>query len=175
MTEPNLRLPAVFCENLRFSAVSCALQMLEFPGEGVNLRKICGFLRKSAFWALSVTLVPSPSVRPDAGVQKVLVLKIPRTCCPEDHWFSYPFGSPLSDPRNRNHKSLAIGNHNFEVANFSRRNRSKIAVSQSQNRIYVALLKHYKTTKLAVPESKDLASEGVFGVAVIFLSCDCSR
>ena len=38
----------------------------------------------------------------------------------------------LSDPRNRNHKSLAIGNHNFEVACFSRRNRSKIAVSQSQ-------------------------------------------
>ena len=38
----------------------------------------------------------------------------------------------LSDPRNRNHKSLAIGNHNFEVASFSRRNRSKIAVSQSQ-------------------------------------------
>ena len=38
----------------------------------------------------------------------------------------------LSDPGNRNHKSLAIGNHNFEVASFSRRNRSKIAVSQSQ-------------------------------------------
>ena len=38
----------------------------------------------------------------------------------------------VSDPRNRNHKSLAIGNHNFEVASFSRRNRSKIAVSQSQ-------------------------------------------
>ena len=38
----------------------------------------------------------------------------------------------LSDPRNRNHKSLAIGNHNFEIASFSRRNRSKIAVSQSQ-------------------------------------------
>ena len=40
--------------------------------------------------------------------------------------------TPLSDPRNRNHKSLAIGNHNFEVASFFRRNRSKIAVSQSQ-------------------------------------------
>ena len=38
----------------------------------------------------------------------------------------------LSDPRSRNHKSLAIGNHNLEVASFSRRNRSKIAVSQSQ-------------------------------------------
>ena len=38
----------------------------------------------------------------------------------------------LSDPRNRNHKLLAIGNHNFEVASFSRRNRSKIAMSQSQ-------------------------------------------
>ena len=36
----------------------------------------------------------------------------------------------LSDPRNRNHKSLAIANRNFEVASFSRRNRSEIAVSQ---------------------------------------------
>ena len=107
----------------------------------------------------------------------------------------------LSDPRNRNHKSLAIGNHNFKVASFSRRNRSKIAVSQSQKshwakkiaaiqnhtlvvatysgggfQTHVALLKHYKNhTKLAVPESKELVSEGVFGVAVIFLSCDCSR
>ena len=56
MTEPNLRFPVVFCENLRFflrkSVVSCALQMLEFQGERViceNLRfsaKICalGFL-----------------------------------------------------------------------------------------------------------------------------------
>ena len=99
----------------------------------------------------------------------------------------------LSDPRNRNHKSLAIGNHNFEVASFSRRNRSKIAVSHSQKshwakkiaaiwnhtlvvatylgcfQTHVAFLKYYKYhTKLAVPESKELASEGVFGVAVIF-------
>ena len=37
----------------------------------------------------------------------------------------------LSDPPNRNHKSLAIGHHNFKVASFSCRNRSKIAVSQS--------------------------------------------
>ena len=36
----------------------------------------------------------------------------------------------LSDPRNRNHKSLAIANHNFEVASFSRRNRNEIAVLQ---------------------------------------------
>ena len=36
--------------------------------------------------------------------------------------------SILGDPRNRNHKSLAIANHNFEVASFSRRYRSKIAV-----------------------------------------------
>ena len=53
-----LRKSAVSSENLRFSAVSCALQMLEFPGEGVNQRK-------SAFWDFSVTLVPSPSARPD--------------------------------------------------------------------------------------------------------------
>ena len=36
----------------------------------------------------------------------------------------------LSDPRNRNHKSLAIANNNFEVASFSRRNRNEIAVLQ---------------------------------------------
>ena len=53
VTEPNLRFPAVFCDNLQFSEVFCVLQMLEFPGKGVNLRK-------SAFWARSVTLVPSP-------------------------------------------------------------------------------------------------------------------
>ena len=34
----------------------------------------------------------------------------------------------LSDPRHRNHKSLAIANHDFEVAKFSRTNRSEIAV-----------------------------------------------
>ena len=52
VTEPNLRFPAVSCENLRFPAKLCALEMLEFPGEGANLRnlrfaaKICvlGFL-----------------------------------------------------------------------------------------------------------------------------------
>ena len=34
VTEPNLRFPTVFCENLQFAAVSCTLQMLEFPREG---------------------------------------------------------------------------------------------------------------------------------------------
>ena len=53
-------------------------------------------------------------------------------------WKRYHF-LQLSDPRNRNHKSLAIANRKFEVASFSRRNRSEIAVLQ-----------------------------GVFGVAVIF-------
>ena len=38
------------------------------------------------------------------------------------------FSKNLSDPRNRNHKSLAIANHNFEVSSFSRRNRSEIAM-----------------------------------------------
>ena len=42
------------------------------------------------------------------------------------------FGPELSDPRNRNHKSLAIANRNLEVASFSRRNRSeKIAALQA--------------------------------------------
>ena len=35
-----------------------------------------------------------------------------------------------SDPRKRKHKSLAIANHNFEVASFFRRNRIEIAVLQ---------------------------------------------
>ena len=45
------RFPALFCENLRFSAKicgSCALQMLAFPGKGVNLQKsvvFCEHLR----------------------------------------------------------------------------------------------------------------------------------
>ena len=37
----------------------------------------------------------------------------------------------LSDPRDRNHKSLAIANRNFEVASFSRSNRNEIAVLQA--------------------------------------------
>ena len=36
----------------------------------------------------------------------------------------------ISDPRNRDHKSLAIANRNFEVASFSRRNRNETAVLQ---------------------------------------------
>ena len=59
--------PAVFCEdlrfsvkNLQFSAVSCALYMLEFPGEGANLRKSVAFCENLCFRALSVTLVSSP-------------------------------------------------------------------------------------------------------------------
>ena len=68
VTEPNLRFPAVFlrkysvfCENLRFSAVSCALQMLEFPPEGVDLRKsavLCENLR----FGLSLSLCHLTSV-----------------------------------------------------------------------------------------------------------------
>ena len=53
VTEP---FPAVFCGFLRKSSVfwfPAPLKMLEFPREGKNLRK-------SAFWALSVTFVPSP-------------------------------------------------------------------------------------------------------------------
>ena len=59
VTEPNLRFPVVFCEK---SAVFLpALQVLAiFKEKGVSLRKSAVFLRKSAFRALSVTLVPSP-------------------------------------------------------------------------------------------------------------------
>ena len=50
-----LRRSAVFCESLRFSAVSCALQINAWisrrRGESA---KSCGFLRKSAFSALSL-------------------------------------------------------------------------------------------------------------------------
>ena len=56
VTEPNLRFPvvflrksSVFCKNLRFSAVSCTLQMLEFPGEGANLRKSAVFCESLRF------------------------------------------------------------------------------------------------------------------------------
>ena len=78
----------------------------------------------------------------------------------------------LSDPRNRNHKSVAIGSHNSEVASFSRsritaksqcRNqRHRIGPKKSQRfgigslvvrkhilggfHTYVALVQHYKTT-----------------------------
>ena len=63
VTEPNLRFPAAFCENLRFSTKICGF--LRPPNAGISRRrgesaKICGFLRISAFWVLSVTFVPSP-------------------------------------------------------------------------------------------------------------------
>ena len=49
----------------------------------------------------------------------------------------------LSDPHNRNHKSLAIANRNFEVASFPCRNRSEIAAlqvfSESQWFFWVAM------------------------------------
>ena len=102
----------------------------------------------------------------------------------ELHWNLQQMRSCLSDPRNHNHKSLAIGNHNFEIASFSCRNRSKIAVSQSQKSHWakkIAAIQNHTLVvatysggfpdpcgALAVPESKDLVSERVFGVAVIF-------
>ena len=58
VTGPNLRFPAVFCENLRFSAVSCALQMLEFPEEGVNLRKSAVSAKICVLGSLSLSLSP---------------------------------------------------------------------------------------------------------------------
>ena len=56
-------------------------------------------------------------------------------------------------------KIAAMRNHNLVVATHS----------GGGFLTYVALLRHSKNhAKLADPESKELASEGVFGVAVIF-------
>ena len=49
VTVPNLRFPAVFCENLWFSAKILRNQMLEFPGEGMNLRKSVVFCENLRF------------------------------------------------------------------------------------------------------------------------------
>ena len=52
VTEPNLRFPAVSAKIfgfLRKPAVFCALQMLECPGEGVNLRKSVVFCENLSF------------------------------------------------------------------------------------------------------------------------------
>ena len=62
VTKPNLRFPAVSCENLRFSAPSKCLNFQEKGWICENLRfsaKIC------VLGSLSVTLVPSPQARPD--------------------------------------------------------------------------------------------------------------
>ena len=56
VTDPNPHFDAVFCENPRFPVPS---KFLNFH-EGGEFAKIGGFLRKSAFWAFSVTLGPSP-------------------------------------------------------------------------------------------------------------------
>ena len=106
----------------------------------------------------------------------------------------------LSDPRNRNHKSQAIGNHNFEVASFSRRNHSKIAVSQSQKSHWakkIAAIQNHtlvvatysggfprpmwrfcntiKTTQTGGSRVQRVGLKGCFRSRSDFLSCDCSR
>ena len=51
MTEPNLRFPAVFCENLRFSAKICGFLRFPAPSKCVNFQeegRICENLRFSA-------------------------------------------------------------------------------------------------------------------------------
>ena len=59
-------------------------------------------------------------------------------------------GTPtrLSDPRNRNHKALAIGNHNFEVASFSRGNRNKSQCHNHKNRIGPPKSRRFRITAL---------------------------
>ena len=47
--DPNLQKSSVFCKNLWFSAVSCALEMLEFPGERKNLSKSAVFCENLRF------------------------------------------------------------------------------------------------------------------------------
>ena len=72
-------------------------------------------------------------------------------------WFHWGFflQPQLSDPHNRNHKSLAIANHNFEVASFFRRNRSEIAVSEvfSESQWFFWVL---RLQSLAICDSKSL-------------------
>ena len=66
VAEPNLRFPAVFCENLRFSAKICGFlrsKSLNFQEKGVNLRK-SRFATKYTFWVWSGTLDPSPQTHP---------------------------------------------------------------------------------------------------------------
>ena len=60
VTEPTLRKSSVF---------PAPSKCLNFQEKGESA-KICGFLRKSAFWVLSVTLVLSPQVRPDLRCNK---------------------------------------------------------------------------------------------------------
>ena len=88
--DPDLQCPAVFCDdlqflqNLRFSAVSCALQVPDFPGERV---KISENQRKSAFWAQSVNprSVPLSTPWPQAWALPLL---------PRCYW---PHIVPLAD------------------------------------------------------------------------------
>ena len=68
VTDPNPRFSAKIFTFLRQSAVFCCRFLtLEFPGEGVNLRK-SAFSAKSVFWARSVTLGLSPKARPEMWI-----------------------------------------------------------------------------------------------------------
>ena len=52
VTDPDLWFPSGFCEDQWFSAVSCALRMLQFPGEpgeGVNRQKSAIFCENLHF------------------------------------------------------------------------------------------------------------------------------
>ena len=58
------------------------------------------------------------------------LLSFPPLLLLAERWHISRWRAKLSDPRNRNHKLLAIANRNFEVASFSHRNRNEIAVLQ---------------------------------------------
>ena len=60
------------------------------------------------------------------GIQKITNQKLEKAVAVSGILSGVP--EELSDPRHRNHKLLAMANHNFEVASFSRRNRNENAV-----------------------------------------------
>ena len=128
----------------------------DFPGSSPNFPGSFSATSPEVLPLWNLTAIPEvPRKFPE------LPRKFPKRKFPD-----FPGGQPLSlgsltpspdlsDPRNRNHKSLAIGNHNFEIASFSRRNRSKIAVSQSQ--------KSHSARKIAAIRNHTLVVATYFG------------
>ena len=97
VTEPNLRFPAVCCENRRFSVKISGF--LRPPNAWISRRrgesaKIYGFLRKSASWALSVTLVGSVPTTPGPNTSATKVSRYKWEAYRDTNWWRIHYSLP---------------------------------------------------------------------------------
>ena len=110
MTKPNLRFPAVCCENLWFSAKICGFLRFPAPSKCLNFQE--------KFWALSVTLVPSYSgsargLLPEIPVRTPKIIPLEFTWERAPFWWEPPFlgrarGGLLPLAAQKSHRKIAV-------------------------------------------------------------------